>query len=150
MDHSVKLRMGGQGISAAKVDQIAKFIEWMPGAENPNKQDQPSEAQVRGARVFQQAKCDTCHGGENFTLNSFANVGTLSTGPYPDDQAKLTKGGLNVPSLLNLARTAPYLHDGSAITLKERLTKDTSNQHGVTSTLTDGEKGDLVEFLKAL
>lgn len=52
---------------------------------------------------------------------------------------------------MGLARTAPYLHDGSAVSLKDRLMQGRkSNQHGVTAQLTDAEVDDLVEYLLTL
>jgi cytochrome c peroxidase len=52
---------------------------------------------------------------------------------------------------LGLARTAPYLHDGSARTLRDRISQSrTTNQHGLTSGLTDAQIGDLVEYLNSL
>ena len=48
-------------------------------------------------------------------------------------------------------RTAPYLHDGSAATMREVLTKkDAGNQHGVTSYLTPQEIEDLAAYVLSL
>lgn len=151
LDHTVKARMGGSGLSQTDSAQLAAYIEALPAPENPNKRDVPTDAQLRGARVFQAAGCTQCHGGEALTNNTFANVGTFVTsGPDPDDTTKLAKG-FNVPSLLGLARTAPYLHDGSAATLKDRILRNkASNLHGQTASLTDGDVDDLVEYLKTL
>ncbi len=75
----------------------------------------------------------------------------MKSGTVIDNVALLPHGGLNTPSLLGLARTAPYLHDGSAQTLKGRLmTGKTLDQHGKTSRLSDAEVDDLVGYLKAL
>jgi cytochrome c peroxidase len=57
----------------------------------------------------------------------------------------------DTPSLLNVYRTAPYLHDGTAATLMDVLTTcNADDQHGKTSHLQKSELDDLVEFLKAL
>ncbi len=151
LDHTVKLRMGGSGLTDTSASQLAAYIGSLPAAENPHQRPEPTEAQIRGARIFAQAKCNTCHGGEALTDNSFQDVGTLvRTGPNPDDMDKVGQG-LNVPSLLAIARTAPFLHDGSASTLKARILKDkASNKHGETATLTDAEVDDLVEYVKGL
>ena len=62
-----------------------------------------------------------------------------------------TRQDVNTPSLLGLARTAPYLHDGSASTLKERLVQGRqSNRHGSTSHLSDADIDDLVAYLQTL
>ena len=48
-------------------------------------------------------------------------------------------------------RTAPYMHDGSAATLKEVLTSANPNdRHGKTSHLSTAQLDDLVAYLKSL
>jgi hypothetical protein len=50
-----------------------------------------------------------------------------------------------------LFHTPPYLHDGSAATLRDVLTtRNPSDEHGVTGTLTPAELDDLVAYLMAL
>ncbi len=151
LSHTVRLRMGGSGATPAMEAQLLAFIDSMQAPDNPHKLGVPSEAQVRGASVFVKANCNSCHAGEALTNNTFANVGTLvSTGDVRDDAVKLRRG-LNTPSLLAVARTGPYLHDGSAPTLKERLLKDQAKDlHGRTSQLNAQEMDDLVEYLKSL
>ncbi len=152
MTHTVSNRMGGSGVSQAMEVQIAAFIESMPAADNPHKGNTPADVIERGQAAFTKAECGTCHGTETFTDNTFADVGTyVRSGPVPDDMAFLPYGGLNTPSLLGLARTAPFLHDGSAQTLKARIMTGKSNdRHGRTSVLSDGEVDDLVSYLKTL
>ncbi|MBA7608364.1 hypothetical protein ES703_15541 [subsurface metagenome] len=54
----------------------------------------------------------------------------------------------DTPTLIEVWRTAPYLYDGRAATMKEVLTKHNSgDKHGVTSNLTGNEIGDLAEFV---
>lgn len=151
MDHTVQLRMGGTGLGSTETETMAAFISSQRAPDNANKREAPTEAQLRGAQIFALADCSRCHAGVTTTNNDFADVGTFVTsGPVVDDRVKLAKG-LNVPSLLGLARTAPYLHDGSAATLKDRLMKDkNSNRHGLTANLTDQQIDDLVEYLKSL
>jgi cytochrome c peroxidase len=55
-----------------------------------------------------------------------------------------------VPTLLGIWATAPYLHDGTARTLRDVLDLNVGDLHGTTSTLDDGQRNDLVEFLKTL
>ncbi|MFZ5471234.1 MAG: c-type cytochrome [Myxococcota bacterium] len=154
MDHTIKARMGGIGVTDTVAGHIAAFVDSLPAADNPHQQldGTLTEPQVRGKAVFEKAQCNGCHAGETLTNNLFANVGTLVTkGANPDDLSKLPNGGLNTPSLLNLARTAPYLHDGSATSLRHRLQlSKATDQHGLTSPLSDAEMDDLVEYLKSL
>ncbi len=152
MTHTVSKRMGGSGVSEAMELQVAAFIESMPEADNPHKATTPADVVARGQAAFNKAECNTCHGTETFTDNTFADVGTyVTTGPVKDDMRFLPFGGLNTPSLLGLSRTAPYLHDGSAQTLRSRImTGKDADRHGKTSVLNDGEVEDLVAYLKTL
>jgi YVTN family beta-propeller protein len=149
LDHTVRLRMGGTGVTTAMSGQLSSFISVLAEPENPHRAPEATAAQLRGAQVFARAECSTCHGGAALTDNSFQNVGTLvTTGPNPD---RNVSRGLNVPSLLGISRSAPYLHDGSALSLRERLLLSRStNRHGKTSTLTDQDIDDLVEYLRTL
>jgi YVTN family beta-propeller protein len=151
MNHTIKERMGGTGLPTESQSlNIAKFIEAMPAPRNANLKAIRTEAQLRGAQVFQSAQCATCHSGETLTNNSIVNVGTLvMAGKNPDNGVVVTKG-INVPSLLGLARTAPYLHDGSAATLEDRINNNPDDKHGATRTLTLDQKSDLIAYLKTL
>jgi cytochrome c peroxidase len=74
------------------------------------------------------------------------NVGT---GDGPDD-ARLGPA-FDTPSLRGLWDSAPYLHDGSAMTLRDVLTtRNRGDQHGRTSHLTELEVEDLISFLRSL
>ena len=60
-------------------------------------------------------------------------------------------GKYDTPTLREVWRTAPYLHDGRAATLEEVLTKfNTGDRHGHTSDLAADELRDLLEFVKSL
>jgi cytochrome c peroxidase len=57
----------------------------------------------------------------------------------------------DTPTLIEIWRTAPYLHDGRAVTIKEVLTKYNDNdKHGQTSNLTDEQIDDLALFILSL
>lgn len=159
-------RMGGAGIGPEEEQRLTAFIVNMPPAENPF-QGRPDllDAQRRGKAAFAKAGCESCHTGEVFTDNSLHNVGTLSS----KDRLELLVDGLedhtgqafpqlqavNTPSLLGLARTAPYLHDGSVRTLRGRIDqarrpKLDGTDHGDTSMLSDAELDDLEQYLSSL
>ncbi len=84
------------------------------------------EAQL-GARVFRtEGLCVTCHMGGNFSDEQFHNTGVAWTGHEVKDvgREKVTgalvhRGAFKTPSLREVARTAPYMHDGSLATLEE-------------------------------
>ncbi len=148
--HTITERMGGRGLSLADQRKLDLFIDRLPLADNPLRTAAPDEVMLRGQAAFQKAECGSCHGGATLTNNSHADVGTLRlSGRNPDNGLVVTKG-FNVPSLLGLGRTAPYLHDGSQVSLEERIFANAGDRHGVTSTLSQQEKVDLVAYLKSL
>ena len=77
-------------------------------------------------RGLKGADCFHCHGGPLFGNNGFANNG-LDTN-FPDlglaahTGREYDKGRFSVPSLRNVALTAPYMHDGRFETLEEVIT----------------------------
>lgn len=87
--------------------------------------------------------CSTCHSGPYFTdLNKY-DVGTRH--PLDSSNNDLM---YDTPTLLDLWRTAPYLHDGSAATLRDVLTvHNAQNLHGSTSQLTSQQIDQLVAYL---
>ena len=154
MSHTVTHRMGGSGASPAMEGDLQAFIRQMPLPDNANKFDAFTPSQARGQIVFAKAQCNTCHSGEALTNNAFDDVGTLVvTGALKDTLPTRTDGlkGFNVPSLLGVGRTAPYLHDGSAATLEARIIQGKeTNLHGQTAQLSGDEVSDLVQYLKTL
>jgi cytochrome c peroxidase len=127
---------------------LQAFIRSMPLPDSPTRGQTLTEQQARGQVVFAKAECNTCHLGATLTNNEFYDVGTkVTAGNVVDTLPK----GLNTPSLLGVARSAPYLHDGSATTLQVRiLVGKEKDLHGKTSALTADEVTDLVAYLKTL
>jgi cytochrome c peroxidase len=110
-------------------------------------------AQERGRTIFYRAvdklgqpipqsnQCAYCHSGPKGTSQKSFDVGTGK----PTDNSGL----LDTPQLMNVALTAPYLHDGSAQTLEEIWTVyNPHDQHGRTNDLTKDELNDLIEYLR--
>ncbi len=105
-----------------------------------------SAAAQRGQKVFEstEARCATCHKGTYMTDLQHHEVGTACATDKPGEP-------FDTPTLLEIWRTAPYLHDGSAVTLREILTtKNPQDRHGRTSHLTPKQIDDLVEYLLSL
>ena len=78
-------------------------------------------SELRGRALFQQ-KCSSCHATDLFTDESFRNNGLDRTFPIDSGRAHISQqptdaGRFRVPSLRNVARTAPYMHDGRFATL---------------------------------
>ena len=85
-------------------------------------------AVARGEALFAgEARCITCHKGPDFTDERFHNTGIA----WRSGSGDLGRGALTgraedlrafkTPTLRELARTAPYMHDGSLQTLEEAL-----------------------------
>jgi cytochrome c peroxidase len=96
-----------------------------------------TEAELRGLAVLRQ-KCSSCHAGELFTDESFRNNGLDRSFPLDSGRAHITRSSLDagrfkVPSLRNVALTAPYMHDGRFNTLTEVLDH---YDHGVVESAT--------------
>ena len=134
---------------------LVVYIRNMP--TRPNRWRLPggelTPAQERGKAVFERAidkfgkpiaesnRCSYCHSGPKGTNQKLFDVGTRK----PTDNAGLLKA----PQLTNIALTAPYLHDGSALTLEEIWTVfNPDDQHGRTNDLTKDELNDLIEYLR--
>lgn len=83
------------------------------------KQNALSELEKQGLAVFRgKARCTTCHAGPNLTDENFHNTGIAwKDGKLADEGAG--EGKFKVPTLREVARTAPYMHDGSLATLED-------------------------------
>lgn len=139
MTHTVVSRMGGVQPTEELNGQVEAWLEAEPAPENANlRASGLTDGQLRGQALFYgQAECSKCHVGDFLTNDTMANVGTSS-------------GALNTPSLRGLARSAPYLHNGAAATLRERFVVGGGNLHGKTQELSEQQRNDLVDYLKTL
>jgi cytochrome c peroxidase len=105
-----------------------------------------SAAAKRGEKIFRdkEVNCASCHPGPLFTDLKSYDVGTLGRFDKQSDY-------FDTPTLVELWRTAPYLHDGSAGTMRDVLTTaNKRDQHGKTSHLSADELNDLIEYLLSL
>jgi mono/diheme cytochrome c family protein len=126
---------------AAAIDEYLKSLKPVP---SPHLVDgKLSESAERGKKIFEKARCASCHKGTLYTDLQQHDVGT---GKDLDKDRKF-----DTPTLVEVWRTAPYLYDGRAATIKDVLTIHNPNdKHGVTSNLTDNEIKDLAEFVLSL
>jgi cytochrome c peroxidase len=78
-----------------------------------------SDVEKAGLALFQgKARCHLCHAGPNFSDEGFHNTGIAwRDGKLVDQGAG--EGKFKVPTLREVARTAPYMHDGSFATLED-------------------------------
>lgn len=124
-----------------------------------------SDSAKRGRDIFFTSKgaCTACHVGANFADEKYHNLGVGMDQKEPDlgrfvvTNEDKDRGAFKTPTIRNVALTAPYMHDGSQQTLAEvvewyakgghpnpYLSKDVKKLD-----LTDQDKQDLVEFMKA-
>lgn len=125
-----------------------------------------SLAARRGMKLFfGDARCQVCHSGPNFTDNRFHNVGVGVGAETPDrgreqftGEAK-DRSAFKTPTLREVVRTAPYMHDGSFARLKDVVwhynfggvtdaENDYRDQELQVLYLSDEQVSDLVTFLK--
>lgn len=117
----------------------------------------------RGMKVFfNKGHCSACHTGASFSDGGFHNIGVGMDDPEPDVGRKAVTGlegdtgAFKTPTLREIARTAPYMHDGRFATLEEVI--DYYDKGGTPNPwldeeifplkLTAEEKADLATFLR--
>jgi len=125
-----------------------------------------SEQARAGLRLFRgRANCTACHLGPTFTDEQFHNTGVAWRDGVFSDSGRYTitgrdedLGAFKTPTLREIARTAPYMHDGSIATLEDVVefydrggNKNPYLDGDIrTLNLTDQDKNALLSFLKAL
>jgi cytochrome c peroxidase len=99
----------------------------------------------QGQKIFEDPTtgCAICHPPPLFTDRRLHDVATHIS-PEP-------AAGFDTPTLIEIWRTAPYLHHGSAANLPEVFTRfNSAQQHGSTSQLSADELDALVEYVLSL
>lgn len=127
-----------------------EFLRGNPGALN--------EAELAGYRLFKQIGCTSCHQGVAIGGNMYQKLGIMEDyfgkrsdpdpGRFKITQREEDRYFFKVPSLRNVAVTAPYLHDASAATLEEAVSIMARYQLG--KTLDGAEISNIVAFLRTL
>jgi cytochrome c peroxidase len=130
-------RMGGKGLSVTESRQIETFVNytWYPDTPLAGVED---ERALAGKAIFERedVACGTCHNGAHLTDQKEYDMLALT--------------GVRTPTLVGIAATGPYLHDGRADSLEQVLQLSDTGQMGDTSMLSETEKADLVYYLKTL
>jgi len=113
-----------------------------------------SQEAKEGYELFQTKGCIACHQGINVGGNLYNKFGVFDDtnlsdlGRYEITKRKRDKGYFKVPSLRNIAQTAPYFHDGHTSNLDEAVRMMADYQLG--RKLSDEEVAKIVTFLKSL
>jgi cytochrome c peroxidase len=134
------------------------FDRWIMGDETAI-----GVAAKRGFQIFNgKAHCSECHSGPAFTDGSFHDIGTaksddLGRGRLFPTSEKL-RYAFKTPTLRDVARRAPYMHDGSVASLEDAIAlydkggieRPSRSPSIKPLSLTAGEKADLLAFLRTL
>jgi cytochrome c peroxidase len=114
-----------------------------------------TDQEKRGLNTFIDTGCTSCHFGPALGGQMYSKIGQVKEYPGVTDVGRFEVTGLEsdrysfkVPSLRNIAKTGPYLHDGSVASLPEMVRIMAEYQLG--KNLTDAEVTDIVAFLEAL
>ena len=148
-------------------DAIAEYERYLitPGAVDRflnGDETALNEQQQRGYATFKEAGCTACHQGENVGGTMYQKMGVVrdyfelrggerteaDNGRFNVTQDESDRYFFKVPTLRNIAQTAPYFHDGSQAELAGAVRIMAQVQLG--KDLSDNEVADIVSFLEAL
>ncbi len=120
-----------------------------------------SDDELQGYRLFKSYGCIACHQGVNVGGNMFQVFGVMGNyfsqrgnetaadlGRYNVTKNEADKHVFKVPSLRNVALTAPYFHDGSANTLGDAV--DVMFKYQLGRAAPEQDKRLIIEFLQTL
>ena len=120
--------------------------------------DALDQGEQEGYRLFKSVGCVACHQGANIGGNLFQKFGVFGTpkqsvetadpGRQAVTHSDRDRGVYRVPSLRNVAVTAPYFHDGRAADLDVAV--DTMAQEQLGRRLASQEREAIVRFLQTL
>jgi cytochrome c peroxidase len=148
------------------LDALAAFQRSLITPRSPfdrhlrGERDAITPEEERGYQLFKDYGCVACHQGVNVGGNLFQRFGIFHDpfSPWPirtADLGRFTVTGkaddrfvFRVPSLRNVALTAPYFHDGRAQTLEQAIEEMARSQLG--RVLTEQEVGLIADFLRTL
>ena len=134
----------------------SRFDQWLKGDR-----DALDSQEKRGYALFKHYGCISCHQGANAGGNMFQVFGVLNDyfkrrgqitevdyGRYNVTGNPADRHAFKVPSLRMAALTAPYLHDGSAETLRDAV--DVMFQYQLGRSAPDEDKDAIVAFIETL
>jgi len=138
------------------VSTEAPFDRWVKGDN-----EAISASAKRGFKLFEgKGHCSVCHTGYRFTDDGFHNIGLKDDDPgrFGVVPVPVTKGAFKTPTLRDIEKTAPYMHNGAYATLEDVVkhyvrggdSKTNLSPNFKRAELNKSEVADLVEFLKTL
>jgi cytochrome c peroxidase len=149
------------GITAENIaDALASFQSTLVTANSPfdkylrGETTSISKQSIEGYRLFREKGCISCHNGVNIGGNLYNKFGiyeevdSKELGRYNITQKEEDKYVFKVPSLRNIERTAPYMHDGRAKSLEDAV--NIMSRHQLGQPMKDKDLHAIVSFLKTL
>jgi len=137
------------------ISRRSRFDEFLSG-----KTKALNNSELKGLHLFRtKAKCMNCHNGAMFTDNSFHNSGFFynEDGLYKVTHKDEDRGKFKTPSLRDVTRTGPWMHDGSLSDLQRIISRYSIAKFPPGTDpliqnlgLTGREQKDLFAFLKAI
>ena len=141
---------------AAPSEENASAIEaWLRSLKPVPGRVRDRAAVERGRALFHSPEvgCVACHPPPAYTDGQLHDVGTHGEFDFTDGPGgtRSPQNSFKTPSLLELWRTAPYLHDGRYATLREAVTSgNRGGSRGHTANLTPAQIDNLLAFLLSL
>lgn len=130
----------------------AAFDSWLEGDDAAM-----PEPALAGLKLFLDTDCQSCHNGFNLGGASYQKLGTEKPWDGLDDHGRfeVTKDErdrfvFKVPTLRNVTKTGPYLHDGSIATLENMIGRMVEHQTKRAGPLTPEEMSEMIAFLGTL
>ncbi|MHB8877518.1 MAG: c-type cytochrome [Myxococcaceae bacterium] len=135
--HVMVSQMGGRGLSGLELGDLTSYLATLSPPDNPNLETRPFEQLAEGGQLFA-ANCAGCHFGANLSDRT---------------SHALTLGeDIDTPSLRGVFATPPYLHDGSARTLRGVFTgpMPSLKEHDLRGKLGESQAQALEAYLQTL
>ena len=132
----------------AELDAVKEYLRSLEPEPSPYLQadGKLSAKAMQGKAIFEDNKtgCQGCHPAPLYTDLKKYDVGTKG-------ELDRTDASFYTPKLIEMWRTAPFLHDGSAKDLRDVLIdRNKKNTHGTTTHLTKEQVDALIEYLLSL
>lgn len=165
-------RVFGTGVTPEGVAKaIAAYQRTLVSGNSPYDRYRAGDAKAltaaarRGLALFEgKASCVKCHNGFNFSDQGFHNTGVGTGSDHPDlgryevTRRNVNKAAFKTPTLRDVARRGPYMHDGSIATLRDvvafydrgGIVNPSLSPEMARLNLSRSEREDLVAFLESL
>ena len=122
---------------ALAVDKYLQSLNPVPSPYLVN--GELSEKAQKGKEVFERVSCNYCHSGNWYTDQKKHEIG--KQGEYDHQNT------WDTPTLIEVWRTGPYLHDGRSAKMKDVFSVE---KHGLREELTEEELEQLTEYVLSL